>query len=114
MYSSQQPAISGPGLLDTCRHIAGDMPGNCKSGAAPAPTADLVVGHAGIEILPAAESLEAAAALDGGLDDDKGSQCPVCNVAGLAEEPRRGLLALHAGLIGRVWGQGVGLQQKWF
>ena len=113
IVSSQQPANTGLGLLDASEHAAGDRPGNCRSAAAPAASADLVVWHAGIEILPAAEPLEAAAALDGGLDDDEGSQRPVCNVTGLAEERRRGLLALHAWLIGRVWGQGVRLQQKW-
>ena len=111
--SSQQPALSEAALLDATRHVVGDMPGNSKPDAAPAPSADLVVWHAGIEVLSAAETLEAAAALDGRLDDDEGSQCPVCNVAGLAEARCCGLLALHAGLIGRVRGQGVSLQQEW-
>ena len=89
------------GLKPTC---ARDTPGKCKPDAAPAPITDLVVGHAGIQVLSAAETLEAAAALDGGLYDDEGSQCPVCSVAGLANKTCRGLLALHAGLIGRVGG----------
>ena len=48
------------GLKPTC---ARDTPGKCKPDAAPAPITDLVVGHAGIQVLSAAETLEAASAL---------------------------------------------------